>query len=36
MLFRLQRVSVLFENLEILFKSPQRSLGVQRVKARGS
>jgi len=36
MLFRLQRVSALFENLEILFKNSQRSLGVQRVKASGS
>ena len=36
MLFWLQRVSVLLENLEILFKDTQRSLGVKRIKAGGS
>ena len=36
MLFWLQRFSVLLENLEILFKDAQRSLGIKRIKARGS
>ena len=33
---RLQRVAVLLESFEILFKDPQRSLSIRRVKARGS
>jgi hypothetical protein len=36
MFFWLQRVSVLLENLEILFEHPQHSLGIRRVKARCS